>query len=144
MIDQTFLDRWAPRLLSVLRIVVGLLYLQHGTAKLLDHPYAEYLVLKEPLWSLSGIAGLMDILGGPLIALGLFTRPVAFLLSGEMAVGYFLVRAPHGFLPILNGGEINVVYSFLFLYFAAAGGGEWSMDRRLFPAGLRFLLRRQG
>ena len=144
MIDQAFLDRWAPRLLSVLRIVVGLLYMEHGTAKLLNYPYADFLVLKEPLWSLSGIAGFMDILGGPLIALGLFTRPVAFLLSGEMAVGYFLVRAPHGFFPILNGGEINAVYSFLFLYFAAAGGGDWSLDRRLFPAGLRLPLGRQG
>lgn len=144
MIDQVFLDRWSPRLLSVLRIVVGLLYLQHGTAKFFGYPYAKYLVLDEALWSLSGIAGFMDILGGPLITLGLFTRPVAFLLSGEMAVGYFVVRAPHGFFPILNGGEINAVYSFLFLYFAAAGAGAWSLDRRLFPAGLGSLLRRQG
>ena len=131
MIDQGFLDRWSPRLLSVLRIVVGLLYLQHGTAKFFGYPYGKYLVLDGPLWSLSGIAGFMDIIGGPLIAFGLFTRPVAFLLSGEMAIGYFVVRAPHGFLPILNGGEINVVYSFLFLYFAAAGGGDWSLGRVL-------------
>lgn len=131
MIDKAFLERWSPRLLSLLRIVVGLLYLSHGTAKLLGYPYAKFLVLDEPLFSLSGIAGCMDITGGPLIALGLFTRPVAFLLSGEMAIGYFVVRAPHGFFPILNGGEVNVVYSFLFLYFAAAGGGDWSLDRVL-------------
>jgi putative oxidoreductase len=130
MIDKGFLERWSPRLLSVLRIVVGVLYLSHGTAKLLGYPYAKYLVLDESILSLSGIAGLMDIIGGPLIVLGLFTRPVAFLLSGEMAVGYFVVRAPLGFFPILNGGEINVIYSFLFLYLAAAGGGEWSLDRR--------------
>lgn len=128
MIRAEFFDRWSPRILSVLRVVVGLLYMEHGTAKLLSYPYAKYLVLNEPLWSLSGVAGFMDIIGGPLIAFGLFTRPVAFLLSGEMAVGYFVVRAPHGFFPILNGGEINVVYSFLFLYFAAAGSGVWSLD----------------
>jgi len=131
MIKQAFLDKWSPRLLSVLRIVVGMLYTLHGTAKLFGYPYAKYLVLQDPLWSLSGVAGCMDIIGGPLIAFGLFTRPVAFLLSGEMAVGYFVVRAPNGFFPILNGGEINVVYSFLFLYFAAAGGGTWSLDRVL-------------
>lgn len=131
MIKQEFLDRWSPRLLSLLRVVVGLLYFAHGTAKLLHYPYAKYLVLNEPLLSLSGIAGCMDIVGGPLIAFGLFTRPVAFLLSGEMAIGYFLVRAPNGFFPILNGGEINVVYSFFFLYLSAAGGGSWSLDRVL-------------
>lgn len=131
MIDQAFRDRLAPRLLSVLRIVVGLLYMEHGTAKLLHYPYADYLVLKDPLWSLSGVAGFFDSIGGGLMLLGLFTRPVALLLSGEMAVAYFLVKAPHGFFPILNGGEICVVYSFLYLYFAVAGGGAWSADRRL-------------
>jgi len=131
MIDRASLERWAPRLLSVLRVVVGLLYIEHGTAKLLHYPYADYLVLKDPLWSLSGIAGFFDSVGGLLIILGLFTRPVAFLLSGEMAVAYFLVKAPHGFFPILNGGEICVVYSFLYLYLAAAGGGAWSADRWL-------------
>ena len=131
MIDRESLDRWAPRLLSVLRVVVGLLYIEHGTAKLLHYPYADYLVLKDPLWSLSGIAGLFDSIGGSLIILGLFTRPAAFLLSGEMAVAYFLIKAPHGFFPILNGGEICVLYSFLYLYLAAAGGGAWSADRWL-------------
>lgn len=131
MVERAFLERWAPRLLSVLRIVVGLLYIEHGTAKLLHYPYADYLMLKDPLWSLSGIAGLFDSIGGSLIILGLFTRPAAFLLSGEMAVAYFLVKAPHGFFPILNGGEICVVYSFLYLYLAAAGGGAWSADRWL-------------
>jgi putative oxidoreductase len=131
MIERGSLERWAPRLLSVLRVVVGLLYIEHGTAKLLHYPYADYLVLKDPLWSLSGIAGFFDSVGGLLIILGLFTRPVAFLLSGEMAVAYFLVKAPHGFFPILNGGEICVVYSFLYLYLAATGGGVWSMDRWL-------------
>jgi putative oxidoreductase len=131
MIDRAILDRWTPRLLSVLRVVVGLLYIEHGSAKLLHYPYAEYLVLKDPLWSLSGIAGFFDTIGGALIILGLFTRPVAFLLSGEMAVAYFLVKAPHGIFPILNGGEICVVYSFLYLYLAAAGGGAWSADRWL-------------
>lgn len=129
MIKAELFEKWAPRLLSVLRIVVGLLYLEHGTAKLLEYPYAKYLVMNGSLLSLSGIAGFMDLFGGLLIAFGLFTRPVAFLLSGEMAVAYFLVKAPNGFFPILNGGEINALYSFLFLYFAAAGGGTWSLDR---------------
>jgi len=131
MIKAEFFDRWSPRFLSVLRVVVGLLYMEHGTAKLLSYPYAKYLVLNEPLWSLSGIAGFMDSFGGLLLVFGLFTRPAAFLLSGEMAIAYFLVKAPHGFFPILNGGEINIVYSFLFLYFAAAGGGAYSFDRLL-------------
>ena len=134
MIDPAFFSRWAPRLLSILRIVAGLLYLEHGTAKLLHYPYADYLVLKDPLWSLSGVAGFFDSIGGTLLILGLFTRPVAFLLSGEMAVAYFLVKAPHGFFPILNGGEVCVLYSFLYLYFAVAGGGAWSADRWLWTA----------
>ena len=129
MIEQAFLDRWSPRLLSLLRLVAGLLYVEHGTAKLLHFPYAEYLVLKEPLLSLSGIAGFFDGIGGCLLILGLFTRPVALLLSGEMAVAYFLVKAPHGFFPILNGGELPALYSFLYLYLSAAGGGAWSLDR---------------
>jgi putative oxidoreductase len=131
MIKAEFFDRWSPRILSVLRIVAGLLYMEHGTAKLLSYPYAKYLVLNESLWSLSGIAGFMDTFGGLLLIFGLFTRPAAFLLSGEMAIAYFLVKAPHGFFPILNGGEINIIYSFLFLYFAAAGGGSLSFDRLL-------------
>ena len=129
MIEQAFLDRWSPRLLSLLRFVAGLLYIEHGTAKLLHLPYAEYLVLKEPLLSLSGIAGFFDSIGGGLLIVGLFTRPVALLLSGEMAVAYFLVKAPHGFFPILNGGELPALYSFLYLYLSAAGGGAWSLDR---------------
>ncbi len=131
MIEQAFLDRWSPRLLSLLRLVAGLLYVEHGTAKLLHFPYAEYLVLKDPLLSLSGIAGFFDGIGGCLLILGLFTRPVALLLSGEMAVAYFLVKAPHGFFPILNGGELPALYSFLYLYLSAAGGGAWSLDRWL-------------
>ncbi|HEX9472644.1 MAG TPA: DoxX family protein [Steroidobacteraceae bacterium] len=129
MIRPAFPDKWSPPLLSVLRIIAGLLYLEHGTAKLLHYPYAKFLELNGPLLSLSGIAGCMDLLGGSLLALGLYTRPVAFLLSGEMAVAYFLVKYPNGFFPILNGGELNALYSFLFLYFAAAGGGPWSIDR---------------
>lgn len=129
MMEPAFLDRWSPRLLSLLRFVTGLLYVEHGTAKLLHFPYADYLVLKEPLLSLSGIAGFFDSIGGCLLILGLFTRPVALLLSGEMAVAYFLVKAPHGFFPILNGGELPALYSFLYLYLSAAGGGAWSMDR---------------
>src|SRR6266436_77991 len=131
MIRPALLDKWSPPLLSVLRMIAGLLYLEHGTAKLLHYPYAKFLELSGSLLSLSGIAGCMDLVGGSLLALGLYTRPVAFLLSGEMAGAYFLVQYPNGFFPILNGGELNALYSFLFLYFAAAGGGPWSIDRVL-------------
>jgi putative oxidoreductase len=80
------------------------------------------------IWSLMGVAGILELVGGALLLLGLFTRPVAFILSGQMAAAYFMAHAPQGFLPILNGGELAVLYSFLFLYFAAAGGGAFSLD----------------
>jgi putative oxidoreductase len=84
-----------------------------------------------PVNTMLGVAGLIETIGGPLIMLGLFTRPVAFLLSGEMAIGYFRTHAPQGFWPLLNGGEITVVYCFLWLWFSAAGAGPWSLDRLL-------------
>jgi putative oxidoreductase len=118
---------WAPRLLSVLRIVIGVLFAQHGMAKLLHVPHVASFDNVQ-LMSLIGLAGVLEIVGGPLLALGLFTRPVAFILSGEMAFAYFIAHAPKDPLPILNGGELAVVYCFVFLYFAAAGGGPWSVD----------------
>lgn len=128
MSDREFLDAWSPRLLSVLRIVVGLLYMQHGTSKLFHFPMPMGHI---PLLSLFGIAGILETFGGALVALGLFTRPAAFILSGQMAVAYFLVHAPHGFFPLLNHGEAAVFYCFTFLYLAAAGGGSWGLDRML-------------
>ncbi len=121
---------WAPRLLSVLRIITGFLLIPHGTEKLLGFPVGPE-TQQVPLMSLLGLAGVLELFGGALILVGLFTRPVAFVLSGFAAVAYFMAHASKGFLPILNHGELAVVYCFLFLYFAAAGGGEWSADRLL-------------
>ncbi len=118
---------WAPRLLSILRIMTGLLFLQHGTAKLLKIPVMP-MFANLSLTSLPGIAGILELVGGVLIILGLFTRSVAFVLSGLMAVAYFMAHAPRGFYPILNAGELAILYCFVFLYFAAAGPGPWSVD----------------
>lgn len=118
---------WAPQLLSVLRIVVGFLYLSHGMQKLLSYPAAFPRPVE--LFSLIGLAGALELFGGALILVGLFTRPVAFVLSGEMAFAYFMAHAPKSFWPLLNGGDAAVLYCFVFLYFAAAGGGPWSVDR---------------
>ncbi len=121
--------QWRPRLLSLLRIMAALLLLQHGTAKLFGFPHvAMFDGLK--LFSLLGVAGILELFGGLLLLAGLLTRPVAFILSGEMAVAYFIAHAPKGFLPILNGGELAVLYCFVFLYLAAAGGGPFSLDSR--------------
>lgn len=128
MFDRKFLDAWSPRLLSVLRIVVALLFMEHGTSKLFHFPMDMGHV---PLFSLIGLAGVLEVFGGALVALGLFTRPVAFILSGEMAFAYFMAHAPGGFWPLINHGEAAVFYCFAFLYLAAAGGGAWSLDNML-------------
>lgn len=118
---------WTPRLLSVLRIVAALLFIEHGLQKWLAFPVPR----SSPtvFWSLGGVAGLFELFGGLLLLLGLFTRPVAFVLSGLMAFAYFIAHAPRGFWPIVNGGELAALYCFVFLYLAAAGGGPWSVDR---------------
>jgi putative oxidoreductase len=118
---------WAPRLLSILRIMAGLMLLEHGTAKLLKFPVAQNLANLD-LSSLPGIAGFFELIGGVLLFVGLFTRPVAFILSGMTAVAYFHTHAPRGFFPFLNGGELAVLYCFALLYLAAAGPGPWSID----------------
>lgn len=118
---------WSPRLLSILRIMSGLLLLQHGTAKLLKIPVVP-MFANVSLTSMSGIAGILELVGGVLLILGLFTRPTAFILSGMCAVAYFIAHAPKGFYPILNGGELAVLYCFVFLYLFAAGAGPWSVD----------------
>lgn len=118
---------WAPRLLSILRIMTGLLLLQHGTAKLFKIPVVPTFA-NLSITSLPGIAGILELVGGVLIILGLFTRPTAFILSGMTAFAYFIAHAPKGFYPILNGGELAVLYCFVFLYLAAAGPGPWSVD----------------
>lgn len=127
MSAEMFLAGWSSRLLSVLRIMSGLLLLQHGTAKYLGIPDIPQMA-NTSATSMSGIAGLMELVGGVLIILGLFTRPVAFLLSGMTAVAYFYAHAARSFYPILNGGELAALYCFVFLYLAAAGPGPWSLD----------------
>lgn len=119
---------WGARLLSVLRIVAAFLFIPHGTQKLFGMPAAAP---RDPvsLLSLQGVAGTLETFGGLLVLLGLFTRPVAFVLAGEMAVAYFLRHAPQGFWPLLNRGELAALYCFLYLYLAAVGGGPWSLDR---------------
>jgi putative oxidoreductase len=118
---------WTPRILGILRIVVGFLFLQHGTAKLFGTPHIAMFDGIQ-LFSLLGLAGVLELTGGSLVLAGLFTRPAAFILSGEMAVAYFMAHAPHGLLPILNQGELAVVYCFVFLYFSVAGAGAYSVD----------------
>jgi len=124
---MNFLKPYTSQLLGVLRIMSGLLLLQHGTAKYLSIPVGP--MNNASPATMSGAAGLIELIGGVLIIIGLFTRPVAFILSGMTAVAYFWAHAPRGFFPILNGGELAALYSFVFLYLAAAGGGAWSVDR---------------
>jgi putative oxidoreductase len=119
---------WSERMLSVLRIVAALLYLQHGLAKHFGFPHVVAFGNLQTI-SLIGLAGLIEIVGSLLLLLGLFTRPAAFIMSGEMAFAYFIAFASRSFFPIVNQGELAVLYCFLFLYFAVAGGGVWSIDR---------------
>jgi putative oxidoreductase len=112
-----------------MRIVTALLFMQHGAQKLFGMP-ADPAKVPVDLFSLMGLAGVLEFFGGLLILLGLFTRPVAFLLAGEMAVAYFMAHAPEGFWPLLNRGELAALYCFVFLYLAAAGGGPWSGDHQ--------------
>jgi putative oxidoreductase len=121
------LSRWAPLLLGLLRIVAGLLFLSHGLVKLFGFPPGAQ-PGPQPFLTMFGIGGLVELVAGGLIALGLFTRPAAFLASGEMAVGYWMYHAPTAFYPAVNGGDAAILYCFLFLYLAAAGPGAFSLD----------------
>ena len=120
------LAAWAPRLLSVLRIMAALLLLAHGTQKLFGFPPNPRPA--PDAFTLIWFAAVLELVGGALLALGLFTRPVAFLLSGEMAFAYFIGHAPRNFFPVLNGGDAAILYCFVFLYFVAAGPGAWALD----------------
>lgn len=120
---------WEPRVLSIFRIVVGLLYLQHGLNKLFNfpatpdhHPYNLFSLVP-------GVAGILELVGSVFMICGLFTRPVAFVLSGEMAVAYFMVNIHRSFYPLLSGGETVILFCFAFFYFFVAGGGAWSLDQ---------------
>ena len=122
-----FLKGFAPQLLSIFRIMFALLFIEHATAKLFHFPHAA-MFDGLPITSFPGIGGIIELVGGVLLAIGLFTPIVAFILSGEMAVAYFMVHAPQGFFPLLNMGEGAILYCFAFLYIAAAGPGPWSVD----------------
>jgi putative oxidoreductase len=124
-------DRFAayePQFRSLLRIVTGLLFLQHGTQKLLSFPDASKPMVD--IASLMGLAGIIEFVGGILFIIGLFTRPVAFIAAGFTAVAYWMAHAPQGIYPILNAGELAILYCFVFLYFVAAGPGPWSVDAK--------------
>jgi putative oxidoreductase len=122
------LAQLAPYLLSILRIVAAFLFIAHGTQKYFGYPSLAPR-LPVPLHSLRGLASMLEMIGGTFMLFGLATRPVAFILSGEMAVAYFMVHAPRGFWPLLNRGEPAVLFCFIWLYFVVAGAGAWSLDR---------------
>jgi len=122
-------DRWTPHLLSILRIMTGLLFMEHGLMKLFHFPGLPPGV-PMPLLPLGVASAVPELIGGGLVAAGLFTRWAAFICSGEMAVGYFLIHAPRSFWPGLNAGEGAVLYCFIFLFLCAAGAGPWSLDAR--------------
>jgi putative oxidoreductase len=124
MNSSTLTTVWSPRLLSILRIVAALIFMVHGTQKILGFPEGA----SPAMFSLPWIAGILELFGGALLVLGLFVRPVAFVLSGLMAAAYWMVHAPKSVFPVLNGGDAAILYCFVFLYLVAAGGGVWSLD----------------
>jgi putative oxidoreductase len=121
------LQAYAPQALALLRIVTALLFIEHGTMKLFGFPPSD---MSPPLFSLFGFAGVLEVFGGILVLIGLFTRPAALILSGEMAVAYWMAHAPQSFFPVLNGGESAILFCFVFLYLVFAGPGAWSVDAR--------------
>jgi len=127
-VPTTLATDWAPRALSMLRIVAALLFMEHGLGKLLGFP-AWPAHGGPAMFTLLWFSGAIEAPGGLLLALGLLTRPVAFIMSGEMAVGYLMSHAPRSFFPMLNGGDAAVLYCFVFFYIFVAGGGPWSVDR---------------
>ena len=124
----TMLQRYSPQLLSLMRIAVGITFIEHGTQKLLSFPVPAPVQLGLPLLIFTGI---LETVSGTLVTLGLFTRIAAFLVSGELAIGYWWMHVPRSFYPMANGGEAMVIYCFVFLYIAAMGAGPWSMDAQL-------------
>lgn len=118
------LDKGRPYILSIVRIVAALLFLEHGLQKFFGFPSAG-----PPMTPLLDVQGVIEIVGGILLALGVLTRPVAFILAGDMAAAYFMAHFPRSFFPAINGGDAAVLYCFIFLYFVFAGAGRWSVDR---------------
>jgi putative oxidoreductase len=123
-------EKYTPEALSIVRLVIGLLFLEHGTAKLLGFPAPPSGL--PALMTLSWLQGLLELAGGTLITIGLFTRPTAFILSGNMAVAYFMAHAPKSFFPMLNGGDGAILYCFVFLLLFFAGPGRWSVDNQIY------------
>ena len=121
------LAAWRPRALSVLRFITGLLIIQHGMGKIIHFPAFPAYANVQPL-SLLGAAGFIELIGGALLILGLFTQPAAFIVSGEMAFAYFIAHAPKDFHPLVNGGTLAILYCFTCLYLSTAGAGPWSVD----------------
>jgi putative oxidoreductase len=126
--EFTWLSRWQPQLLAILRIVTGLLFLEHGLSKFFAFPVPFPV---HPLTTVLIVAGVIECVAGVLITIGLFTRIAAFIASGEMAIGYFMMHFPNGFWPLANKGEGAILFCFVFLYIAAAGPGAWSLDELL-------------
>ncbi len=124
-----FGGRYAPQALSLLRIVASLIFLMHGTAKLLGFPESE--MPMPPVGSFTWVGGLIELVGGLMLLVGVLSRPVAFILSGEMAVAYWMFHAPQSTFPLQNGGDAAILYCFVFLLIAAAGPGPWSVDAQL-------------
>ena len=122
------LAKYQPQALGVLRIMTALQFIEHGSQKLFNFPISDQ---PHTLTGLTLAAGILEFAGGILLALGLFTRPVAFLLAGEMAIAYFMAHAPNGFWPVLNGGHPAILFCFIWLYLSAAGPGPWSVDALL-------------
>jgi putative oxidoreductase len=124
MLDRV--SKFAPEMLSIARLVTGLLFLEHGTSKLFDFPHGT--MAQPAMGSLLWFQGVIEIVGGALLAVGFLTRPVAFILAGDMAVAYFMQHQPRNFFPMLNGGDAAILYCFIFLVFFFAGGGKWAAD----------------
>jgi putative oxidoreductase len=130
---EATLDKFRPQMLSILRIMVGLLFLSAGIQKWFAFPVAMPAAANITLFSMIGVAGLIELVGGALVTVGLFTRYAAFIMSGEMAVAYWFYanRPARGFMPIQNGGTVEVLFCFIFLYLVFAGAGPWSLDALL-------------
>lgn len=129
--NQTALEQWAPRVLSILRIVTAILFFEHGLQKLFGIPAAPAAMALPAMFTLHWFAGVLELVGGALLIVGLFTRPVAFLLSGQMAFAYWMVHAPQSVFPLLNRGDSAILFCFIFFYLVFAGPGPWSLDARM-------------
>ena len=128
MLNGVIPEKFSGQFLTALRVMTGLLFIEHGMTKLLHWPATDYFPAGQPLPTMMLVAGILELVGGALFALGLFTRLTAFVLAGMMAVAYFMAHMPNSFFPVQNGGDAAVLFCFIFLYFAATGAGPFSVD----------------